>query len=53
MRHYIPLQDTKGVWHVAYGNHRGEFIAVMECPSMTSAYEESKRMTFEATRIGI
>lgn len=53
MRHYIPLQTAQGGWAVAYRNHRGEFIAVMDCNNLETAYEESRRMTFEATRIAI
>jgi hypothetical protein len=53
MRHFIPLQDNKGGWHVAYGNHRGEFIAVMECGSLQAAYQESKAMTLEDTKTAI
>lgn len=50
MRHYIPLQATNGAWLVAYGNHRGEFIGVMECGSLEAAYKESEAMTLEATK---
>lgn len=50
MRHFIPLQDDKGGWHVAYGNHRGEFIAVMECQSLEVAYHEAEAMTLDATK---
>lgn len=53
MRHYVPLQDNKGNWTVAYGNHRGEFIAVMECPSLEVAYNESEAMTLDATKAAI
>lgn len=53
MRHYIPLQDDKGGWHVAYGNHRGEFIAVMECATLEAAYLESEAMTLDATKRAI
>jgi hypothetical protein len=53
MRHYIPLQAANGAWHVAYGNHRGEFIAVMECASLEAAYLESKAMTLEDTKTAI
>lgn len=53
MTHYIPLQDAKGAWHVAYGNHRGEFIAVMECASLEAAYDESQAMTLKATKAAI
>lgn len=49
MRHYIPLQ-TKTGWAVAYGNHRGEFIAVMDCNSLEAAYMESEAMTLDATK---
>lgn len=44
MRHYIPLQTATG-WAVAYGNHRGEFVAVLECPTLESAYSESRAMS--------
>jgi hypothetical protein len=53
MKHYIPLQDANGAWHVAYGNHRGEFIAVMECGSLEAAYHESEAMTLDATKRAI
>jgi hypothetical protein len=53
MRHFIPLQDNKGGWHVAYGNHRGEFIAVMECPTLEAAYHESAAMTLDDTKQAI
>lgn len=53
MRHYIPLQDNRGTWCVAYGNHRGEFISVMECGSLEAAYQESKDMTLEDTKTAI
>lgn len=50
MRHFIPLQDNRGAWCVAYGNHRGEFISVMECGSLEAAYNESQAMTLDATK---
>lgn len=46
MRHYIPLQTATG-WAVAYGNHRGEFVSVMECPTLETAYEEARLMTMQ------
>lgn len=49
MRHYVPVQHG-GAWHVAYANHRGELISVMECGSYGAAYEESAAMTLEATK---
>lgn len=53
MRHFIPLQAANGTWHVAYGNHRGEFIAVMECGSLEAAYNESEAMTLDANKRAI
>lgn len=53
MRHFIPLQDNRGAWCVAYGNHRGEFISVMECGSLETAYREAEAMTLEATKRAI
>ncbi len=53
MRHYVPLQAANGAWHVAYASHRGEMIAVMECGTFAAAYEESRRMTLEATRTAL
>lgn len=53
MKHYIPLQDSRGVWCVAYGNHRGEFISVMECGSLEAAYHEAEAMTLDATKRAI
>lgn len=47
MRHYIPLQTATG-WAVAYQNHRGEFVAVLECPTLESAYSEAVEMTTRA-----
>lgn len=49
MRHYIPL-ETKTGWAVAYQNHRGEFVAVMECPTLETAYAEARAMTFQFTK---
>lgn len=53
MKHYIPLQLDNGAWGVCYGNHRGEFIAVMECGSLEAAYHESEAMTLDATKRAI
>lgn len=50
MRHFIPLQTDKGAWVVAYGNHRGEFIAVAEFGTLEAAYAESETMTLDATK---
>lgn len=50
MRHFIPLQTDKGAWVVAYGNHRGEFIAVAEFGTLEAAYAESEAMTLDATK---
>lgn len=52
MRHYIPLQTETG-WAVAYGNHRGEFISVMECPTLETAYGEAREMTLHETKEAI
>lgn len=52
MRHYIPL-ETKTGWAVAYQNHRGEYIPVMECLSLDAAYREAAAMTLEATKRAI
>lgn len=49
MRHYIPLQTSSG-WAVVYGNHRGEFIAVMDCNTLQAAYNEAAAMTLDATK---
>lgn len=49
MKHYIPLATANG-WAVAYGNHRGEFISVMECATLESAYAEASAMTLDATK---
>lgn len=49
MRHYIPMQSQDGAaWLVCYGNHRGEFVAVMECNTIEAAYRESAAMTAAA-----
>lgn len=53
MKHYVPLQLDNGAWGVCYGNHRGEFIAVMECPSLQVAYSEAREMTLDETKRGI
>ncbi len=45
MRHYIPWPTKDGGYAVAYMNHRGELIAVMECPDLNSAYVEAAHMT--------
>lgn len=52
MRHYVPVQHG-GAWHVAYANHRGELISVMECGSYGAAYAECAAMTLEATKRAI
>lgn len=52
MRHFVPL-PTKTGWAVAYGNHRGEFVTVMECATLESAYQESAAMTLEDTKTAI
>jgi hypothetical protein len=49
MRHYIPLQSVGG-WAVAYQNHRGEFVAVMDCKSLETAYNEAAAMTLAAIK---
>ena len=49
MRHYIPLQTATG-WAVAYGNHLGEFVAVMECPTLEAAYREACDLSAQAMR---
>jgi hypothetical protein len=36
--------DTGAAFVVAYPNHRGEFIAVLECASLTAAQSEAQRM---------
>lgn len=48
MKHYIPLQSEDGRWMVAYENHRGEFVAVMDCGSLSAAYREAAAMTAKA-----
>lgn len=52
MRHFIPLSTDKG-WVVAYGNHRGEFIAVMDCNTLEAAYREAAAMTLDDTKQAI
>lgn len=47
MRHYTTLLNERG-WHVCYRNHRGEFISVLECGSLDSAYEQAEEMTRRA-----
>lgn len=49
MRHYIPF-GVENTWHVAYANHRGEVISVMECNSFEAAYTEAAAMTFDETK---
>lgn len=49
MRHYITLPTDTG-WAVAYGNHRGEFVSVMECRDLPTAYDEAARLTAEGYR---
>jgi hypothetical protein len=46
MRHYTTIPTRQG-WAVAYANHRGEFVSVMECPTLETAYDEAARMTAE------
>lgn len=53
MRHFIPLQDSKGTWCVAYANHRGECVSVMECGSFAAAYAEAAAMTLDDTKQAI
>lgn len=48
MRHYVPVQDAKGEWVVAFMNHRGQFVAVLECPDLVTAYSEAAAMTRRA-----
>jgi hypothetical protein len=50
MRHFVPLQTERGAWCVAYRNHRGEFVSVMECGSFAAAYAESAAMTLDSTK---
>lgn len=47
MRHYVPLQTRDG-WAVCYFNHRREFVSVMECATLESAYIESVNLTMQA-----
>jgi hypothetical protein len=47
MRHYVPLQ-TKDGWAVCYFNHRREFVSVMECATLETAYIESVNLTIQA-----
>lgn len=53
MTHFVPLQTDRGAWVVAYGNHRGEFIAVAEFGSLEAAYQEAAAMTLDATKRAI
>ena len=53
MTHFVPLQTDRGAWVVAYGNHRGEFIAVAEFGSLEAAYNEAAAMTLDATKRAI
>lgn len=39
--------DTGAAFVVAYSNHRGEFIAVVECGTLTAAQSEAERMNAE------
>lgn len=48
MRHFVPL-DTGAGWGVCYRNFRGEFVPVMECTTLESAYEQSAQLTQQAT----
>lgn len=50
MRHYVPLQDQRGAWCVAYRNHRGEFVSVMECGTFEAAYAEAFSLTLDSTK---
>ncbi len=52
MNHYIPLQGENG-WSVAYRNHRAEFISVMECPSLDTAYAECAALTLHEVKQAI
>lgn len=47
MTHYVPIRTADG-WAVAYENHRGELIAVMECATFAVAYRESADMSRHA-----
>lgn len=49
MTHYVPIQQA-GAWHVAYANHRGELVSVLECGTFAAAYQEAASMTLEATK---
>jgi hypothetical protein len=49
MRHYVPIQHDNA-WHVAYANHRGEVISVMECNDFGAAYNEAAAMTLDETK---
>ena len=49
MRHYVPIQHGDA-WHVAYANHRGELVSVMECGSFGAAYHEASDMTLDETK---
>ena len=49
MRHYVPLQTADG-WAVCYFNHRREFVSVMECATLESAYAECVALTAQAMR---
>lgn len=42
--------DTGASYVVAYPNHRGEFIAVLDCITLTAATEEAQRMNEERER---
>lgn len=46
MLHYVPIPTATG-YAVAYGNHRDEFVPVLECPTFEIAYRESARMTLD------
>lgn len=47
------MQMESGAWGVCYRNHRGEFIAIMECLSLQAAYAEAAAATLEATKRAI
>lgn len=42
--------DTGAAYVVAYPNHRGEFIAVLDCGTLKAATEEAQRMNEERER---
>jgi hypothetical protein len=46
VKYFFPMQTQSGAWHVAYQNHRGEPISVMECRSFGNALQEAAAMTY-------